>query len=161
MKKILYLHGLESAQGGKKVSFLSAKGAVHAPAMNYRAHDLHQQLVDIMEGFTPNLIIGSSMGGYIADIIGARYDIQTLLFNPALHSRSFEPEIDTSIWTSNSACVTTCFVLLGIGDLVVDSKATEIMLAHKKRYIIQKGPHEHQTSFDLFTETYNKLEHHF
>lgn len=161
MKKILYLHGLESSQGGPKVDFLSTKGEVCAPAMNYRADDLNQQVVDMMEQFEPNLIIGSSMGGYVADILGVRYDIQTLLFNPALHGRSFEPTIDTSILTTDATCVTTCFVLLGLGDLVINPETTEIMLAHKKRYILHKGAHGHRTSLDLFMETYNKLEQYF
>ena len=37
MKKILYLHGLESEQGGPKVSFLATKGMVYAPEMNYES----------------------------------------------------------------------------------------------------------------------------
>ena len=35
MKKVLYLHGLESKQGGSKVEYLASKGAVFAPEMDY------------------------------------------------------------------------------------------------------------------------------
>ena len=36
MKKILYLHGLESKQGGLKVEYLATQGAVFAPDMDYK-----------------------------------------------------------------------------------------------------------------------------
>ena len=42
MKKILYLHGLESEPGGTKVSFLATKGTVYAPAMDYKTLDLDE-----------------------------------------------------------------------------------------------------------------------
>ena len=34
------------------------------------------------------MIIGSSMGGYVADVIGSRLGVDVLLFNPALHNRT-------------------------------------------------------------------------
>ena len=42
MKKIVYLHGLESEPGGTKVSFLATKGRVYAPAMDYETLDLDE-----------------------------------------------------------------------------------------------------------------------
>ena len=84
MKKILYLHGLESEPGGTKVSFLSSKGMVYAPAMNYESLNLHEFILTLG---IPDLIIGSSMGGYVADVIGSRLGVDVLLFNPALHNR--------------------------------------------------------------------------
>jgi predicted esterase YcpF (UPF0227 family) len=42
MKRIIYLHGLESEPGGPKVSFLAEKGMVYAPAMDYETLDLHE-----------------------------------------------------------------------------------------------------------------------
>ena len=79
MKKILYLHGLESEPGGTKVSFLATKGTVYAPAMDYKTLDLDEFIHTLG---MPDLIIGSSMGGYVADIIGSRLGSDVLLFNP-------------------------------------------------------------------------------
>ena len=39
MKKIVYLHGLESKAGGPKVDFLATKGMVYAPEINYNTLD--------------------------------------------------------------------------------------------------------------------------
>ena len=93
MKKVLYLHGLESKQGGLKVDFLANEFCVHAPAMDYKNPMLQNELEFIMRQFDPDLIIGSSMGGYIADLIHKKFDIPAILFNPALHSRDTGPSI--------------------------------------------------------------------
>ena len=36
IKKIVYLHGLESKAGGPKVDFLATKGLVYAPEINFK-----------------------------------------------------------------------------------------------------------------------------
>ena len=58
---------------------------VYAPAMDYETLDLNEFILTLG---MPDLIIGSSMGGYVADIIGSRLGVDVLLFNPALHSRT-------------------------------------------------------------------------
>ena len=91
MKKILFLHGLESERGGPKVDFLSSVTYVHAPAMNYKKKNWSiDKLIDLVDECNPDLIIGSSMGGYLADILGSYTGIEVLLFNPALHSRTID-----------------------------------------------------------------------
>ena len=53
--KILYLHGLESPQGGPKVDFLTTQCFVHAPEMDYTRHDVFDFLVKTVMNL--NLII--------------------------------------------------------------------------------------------------------
>jgi len=45
MKKIVYLHGLESEPGGTKVSFLAEKGMVYAPEMNYESLIMNNPII--------------------------------------------------------------------------------------------------------------------
>ena len=97
MKKILYLHGLESKQGGEKVGFLAGQACVYAPAMDYREEDLHGKVHNMIMKFKPDLLIGSSMGGYVAHEFAKAFNLPAVLLNPALHSRSFEPDLDTYI----------------------------------------------------------------
>jgi predicted esterase YcpF (UPF0227 family) len=73
MKKVLYLHGLESKQGGPKVDFLTKEFCVYAPEMDYKDPMLQNWVYFVMRQFNPDLIIGSSMGGYIADILAEKY----------------------------------------------------------------------------------------
>ena len=44
MKKVLYLHGLESDQGGPKVDYLSSKYLVCAPKLDYKDPNCFQNI---------------------------------------------------------------------------------------------------------------------
>jgi len=88
MKKVLYLHGLESGQGGPKVDYLTTQGAVMAPKMDYTRKGLFTEMVQLVEEFDPDVIVGSSMGGYFGYMLAGLFKKKAVLFNPALHSRS-------------------------------------------------------------------------
>ena len=94
MKSVIYFHGLESKPGGIKVEFLdNAVDIVEAPAMDYTQKGVFKEWLDYVKTEQPDLIIGSSMGGYFAYELGKMFDIPVLLLNPALHSRSIEPKV--------------------------------------------------------------------
>ena len=149
MKKIVYLHGLESEAGGPKVSFLAEKGMVYAPEMNYESLNLHEFILTLG---MPDLIVGSSMGGYVADVIGSRLGVDVLLFNPALHSR----EIAVNHEYYNNKYKRT--IILGTEDDVIDPELT------KKLWSIHGNEAEydeiegmgHRTPLDVFINMYNK-----
>ena len=149
MKKIVYLHGLESEAGGPKVSFLAEKGMVYAPEMNYETLDLDEFILTLG---MPDLIIGSSMGGYVADIIGSRLGVDVLLFNPALHNREIDPEYE---YYSNGYKRT---IVLGTEDNVINPEIT------KKLWSVHGNNAEfdevegmgHRTPLDVFINMYNK-----
>ena len=149
MKKILYIHGLESEQGGPKVDYLSNNCYVHAPSMNYKTLDLHKF---ILPDYIPDLIIGSSMGGYVADIIGSRLGVDVLLFNPALHSR----EIAVNHEYYNNKYKRT--IILGTEDDVIDPELTKkLWSVHGNVAIIDEVEGMgHRTPLDVFINMYNK-----
>jgi len=149
MKKIVYLHGLESEAGGPKVSFLAAKGMVYAPAMNYESLNLHEFILTLG---IPDLIIGSSMGGYVADVIGSRLGVDVLLFNPALHSRTIPVSHE---YYSNKYKRT---IVLGTEDDVIDSELTKkLWSVHGNEAIHDEVEGMgHRTPLDVFINMYNK-----
>ena len=153
MKKIIYLHGLESDPGGPKVSFLAEKGTVYAPAMNYESLDLHEFILTLG---MPDLIIGSSMGGYIADIIGSILGVDVLLFNPALHSRSIDFDFDNDTPYGGENYKRT--IILGTEDDVINPKMTKKL----RPYFDNSAKFEeiegmgHRTPLDVFINMYNK-----
>ena len=125
MKKVLYLHGLESDQGGPKVDYLADNCYVHAPEMDYTRKDIFPYLIQMMEDFDPDLIIGSSMGGYAAYMLSGFYGTPIIAFNPALHSRKFDPKFPNK--------VQTCYpgktkIILGEEDTVIDPNTTKKMI---------------------------------
>ena len=125
MKKVLYLHGLESDQGGPKVDYLADNCYVHAPEMDYTHKDIFPHLIQMVEDFDPDLIIGSSMGGYAAYMLSGFYGTPIIAFNPALHSRKFDPKFPNK--------VQTCYpgkakIILGEEDTVIDPNTTKKMI---------------------------------
>jgi predicted esterase YcpF (UPF0227 family) len=74
----------------------------------------------------PDLIIGSSMGGYIADMIGSKLGVDVLLFNPALHSRSIECDFDNGIGYGGESYKRT--IVLGTEDNVINPEMTKAIV---------------------------------
>jgi predicted esterase YcpF (UPF0227 family) len=156
MKKVLYLHGLESKQGGKKVDFLAKEFMVHAPKMDYKDPNLEIKLYEIMTTFKPNLIIGSSMGGYVADTYARQYGLPAILFNPALHNRSFEPAMEPEIFDEDEIVKQRKIVVLGKQDEVIPPYITKIMLENNHYYEIVLEEIAHQIPLNIFIDTINK-----
>lgn len=150
--KVWYLHGLESKAGGPKVDFLKeVADEVYAPAMDYTNHRLFGELYrKIIKEGKPDLIIGSSMGGYFADAIASHFDIEVLLFNPALHSRSIKINIPygETNWDRN--------FVVGMEDDVIDPKATRVYKDLAKSWTEIEGM-GHRTTLNVFKDIYNKL----
>ena len=149
---VWYLHGLESAVGGPKVEFLHENAdKVYAPKMDYNHPEMFSSLLKLAKYNKPDLIIGSSMGGYFADAIGSHLDIEVLLFNPALHSRSIEPEGVTygeTNWERN--------FVVGTEDDVIDPKLTKVLaeISHSWTEIEGMG---HRTPLTVFKDIYKKI----
>jgi uncharacterized protein len=127
MKKILYLHGLESKQGGEKVGFLAGQACVYAPAMSYADSNIEKQLIKIVKAFKPDVIIGSSMGGYSAMLLGNYFNIKTIAFNPAFHSRTFDPNFN-KLSNADPDLGFTPVVVLGMEDKVINPLLTKEIL---------------------------------
>ena len=153
MKKVLYLHGLESKQGGPKVEFLANEFCVHAPAMDYTDPYLAVKVAHIMENFQPDLIIGSSMGGYVADILAEKSGTPAILFNPALHNRSFEPAISYPVYGEEADLQVRKVVVLCKNDEVIPPYITKLMLENNFNYKIVLEEMGHQTPLNIFIDT--------
>jgi hypothetical protein len=155
MKKVLYLHGLESKQGGKKVDFLANEFCVHAPTMDYKNLMVQNELEFIMRQFDPDIIIGSSMGGYTANILAQKYGKPAILFNPALHNRSFEPAIEPLVAGEEADLQDRKIVVLGKNDEVIPPYITKIMLENNRNYEIIIEEMGHRTPLNIFIDTIN------
>ncbi len=74
-KRVLFLHGLESSNVCSKVDFLKEVSDCYAPAINYADPYIEDLLLKMVRAFNPNVIIGSSMGGYSALLLGNYFGI--------------------------------------------------------------------------------------
>ena len=157
MKSILYLHGLESSNICDKVDFLKENANVVAPSIDYSDPGLEEKLFYIVEKFEPDVIIGSSMGGYVGMMLANKYDIDCVLFNPAIHSRPMEPNLRSLIYDGPKHGLNSV-VVLGLEDEVIDPKVTVKLLEESEIDVTyEMYPFlGHRVPFDVFVNIYNK-----
>jgi uncharacterized protein len=65
---------------------------VYDPYIDYAQPKIYETIKNEIIQFKPDFIIGSSMGGYFAFEMAQEINCPAILFNPALHSRSMEPD---------------------------------------------------------------------
>jgi hypothetical protein len=150
--KVAYLHGLESDPGGPKVEWLRDNfDKVYAPAMNYKNDDTFSIVFGEIRKMKPDFIIGSSMGGYFSYLIGKALGIPTVLFNPAFHSRSFDPNV-TEFNGSN-----VNHLYLGDNDTVINPSKTKGLIG-KMQGSFKKNSYKggHRVPFGVFKNAVNK-----
>ncbi|MBP4142122.1 alpha/beta hydrolase [Flavobacterium sp. P4023] len=96
---LLYLHGLESKLSPEKRDVLERFATVIAPDMDYNSDpNIFKLLLKNNNEHSFDLIMGSSMGGFMAYYIANTIKCPALLFNPALPHRPIAqniPEIDS------------------------------------------------------------------
>ncbi len=82
--KILFLHGLESAPGGKKPKFLESLGHdVLNPALLKEDFEASVQIAQkIYDNESPDVVVGSSRGGAVAMALEG-VSVKTVLIAPA------------------------------------------------------------------------------
>ena len=153
MQSVLYFHGLESQPGGLKVEYLNQNfDFVDAPAMDYRKKDLFEDWLEYVKTEKPDLIIGSSMGGYFAYALASHTGIPVLLFNPALHNRSFDVE---GVYLGEFKPEGK--VILGKKDDVIDPSITKAMLKDSNLEIEEIKEMEHRIPLDIFINEIKNL----
>jgi uncharacterized protein len=142
---ILFLHGLESNLSPEKRIVLEQYGQVTAPDLDYRSNpDMIQTLYDAYKNQHPDVIIGSSMGGFAAFHLTKHIKVPALLFNPALPIRSLGQHIPA---TENTHDNLLQFVL-GAKDDTVSSE-------ENLKYIMTSVPRLH----DIKIHIIHDLEH--
>ena len=146
---VLYLHGLESKPTGPKMQYLKDRFTnYYAPEIDYEDPDAYEEILDLCIAEEFDMIIGSSMGGYFAHAIGTTLGTPVIMFNPALHSRSFNPYgVVCGEKPIDGVCV------LGMDDDVIDPTTTYNMLKNDEKLAIM--PIEgmgHRTSFEKFVK---------
>ena len=152
--KIAYLHGLESNNIGKKNDWLRTLASIYDPLIDYKEENIYTKLKTEIEKFQPELIIGSSMGGYFAYHIAKELNIPALLFNPALHSRTFEPDMTGLIHSENDPSIQ---IIVGENDSVIEPRKTIEIIENKPNIKLTTYDHGHRTPYDVFMEETEKL----
>lgn len=118
MTDILYFHGLDSSLSDEKRNILNPFGNVIAPTFNYRDPKVLLGITDLFDDLDieTTVVIGSSFGGYLANVFSVSYDMPCLLFNPALAYRSVDLALEMPL---DKDILNLSFVVLGKQDEVI------------------------------------------
>jgi uncharacterized protein len=156
-KRVLYLHGLESSNVCEKVDFLRERANVLAPSIDYNNPNLENELMYMVFSFEPDLIIGSSMGGHVGLMLANYYNIDAIVFNPAIHSRPIELKLD-KLEAREPSFNFQPVVVLGLEDDVINPLITKEILDDALFYcdIEEVEALGHRIPFDVFVNIYNK-----
>ena len=160
MKRILFLHGLESKANCDKVGFLRSLGhIVNSPKIDYREDNCYDNLKTLVKYNTYDVIIGSSMGGWVAWHLGKDLGIPVLLLNPAVHSRSINIDIEP-VRESKASKV---FLAVGLADDIIDPDTTiDWLNKHDKldwnMNNTYKAIYGHRTSVERFIDIWVHFE---
>ena len=149
----LYLHGLNSTNINDRTDWLSQFGRVINPLMAYQNLPLdYAKLEKLVKKYHPDVIVGSSMGGYFGFHLGNYFGLPTVLFNPAL--------IMTTIVKPHIKPMAICgfhHISLGNNDDVIPPMTTKNILKYwqvpHQIYPVDLG---HETPIEIFTAVCQK-----
>ena len=149
----LYLHGLNSVNQNRRTDWLEQFGKVVNPLLSYRnIPETFQYLEKLVKKYRPDVIVGSSMGGYFGFHLGNYYRIPTLLLNPAL-------VMTLLVRPDNRLLATDTKHNISIGkyDTVIRPKITlQLLKEWQLPYQIFAYETEHQTPFEVFVDAAEK-----
>lgn len=155
---ILYYHGLDSFLSDDKKNILETFGKVTAPRYDYRNPDVLQNINNSFDGSLENtVLIGSSFGGYIANLLALGYDLPCLLFNPALAFRSIDLAQDLPF---NSNIKSLSYIVLGKKDKVINYADNLAFIKENFKgplQIVIEENMEHRVPVDIFEKHVKKF----
>lgn len=154
--KIFFIHGLESkGPSPEKVNFLKTISDVLAPTINWKSESpdkIWNNLINQIIKFKPDMLIGSSMGGYAAYCLGEHLKINTILFNPPIHHRS----IDMNFKFNQNFIKHRIF--FGSTDTVVDRDLViKELINHQANFTSDIYNGGHQVKLDVFKKSISKI----
>ena len=144
-KNILYLHGLDSKLSPEKREILQYYGCVIAPDLDYfNKKNTIDSLYQEFKNQNIDVIIGSSMGGFIGFYLSKLLNKPCLVFNPALPYRSVEQIVPMIEFDLNNFIQ----IVIGNKDIIVNSK-------ENINYILNNITSDNSISIQII----NQLEH--
>lgn len=154
--KIAYLHGLDSNTQNPKNDWLRTLATVYDPEIDYRATGIYQRIFNELKAFQPDVILGSSMGGFFAYHMARSLNLPMLLFNPALSYRSFTPDMQGWTFAVDQPYMQLAF---GENDDLLPWKDTLNWLREQpySNYGFSVGDHGHQTPLGFFQQEVNTI----
>lgn len=125
MLNIYYCHGFASQfdPGSSKIEALSKLGPVYGHNIDYTkpVDEIVQQCIDKLIEADIDIIIGTSMGGWLASVAGSRTGVPFVAINPAIEpSQTLRRHIGKGVDYQGNKYELTSSVVSGYGPLPTD-----------------------------------------
>lgn len=154
-QNILYYHGLNSQLSPEKKLILERFGNVVAPLIDYQAignigNAIEKYADELINGI--DVIVGSSMGGLTGYHVAQKYNVPSLLFNPAFYHNSVG-WVKDSVAGSDNNRTAVAYMVLGKKDDVILYKPNLKFIEthiHEPKRIITENDMGHQIPLNLF-----------
>ena len=151
--KILFLHGLESKLNAPKRKVLEQYGTVQAPDLEYKSDpNIIPKMQQHIAEWQPDVLIGSSMGGFTGFFLAQMTGIPALLYNPAVLSGRRYQIVPENLPAHFNAPVQ--IILGGIDPLVPPEATLDFLKTHypnEKHFHIKTIPEmAHRIPFEVF-----------
>ncbi len=144
-----FLHGLESKPvSDKSKAVEKIFDYSYTPAMDYKNPNMFNEVLQEIKDRKIDLLVGSSMGGWFSYCISTLTGIPTILFNPALQGRLYDPMVKQGTTPAKHT------IILGRKDNIINPQKTyewfkENGIGNAKFYWEGIG---HRTPIDIFTK---------
>lgn len=149
---ILILHGYESSHNPPRLKKLQQYDIIN-PKLNFSDPNLFNEICKIIATTNPDLIVGSSMGGYLGYYVAKKTNVPALLFNPAMietNTGAIKPII---IDYKSNVPIT---IISGVYDAVVDTDKLERWFKQNyNNYVFVKEQFEHQIPDNIYIKYVN------
>jgi hypothetical protein len=122
MLNLLYLHGLNGCLSDEKQEVLNKYFKVFAPTIDYVSEDVNRIINEIIMNNRIDLVMGTSMGGYVGYHTSRRLNVPCLLFNPAIFYKSVE--INFAPVNDYESFKNRMVIVLGKKDNIIDCNHT-------------------------------------
>ena len=156
--KILFLHGLDSKPYQDRIAILSKYGEVDMPFIDYRKmNDTFAKMEKHVKSFSPDIIVGHSMGGLLAYHLCNKYKVKCLMFMPAFFSSNAKflciPKDEDGLYGQHDDML----AVIGSHDDAVDNEATKRVLPADKIEVIDSGHKLAPTVLEYWFKKFNDL----
>ncbi|MCD4696572.1 MAG: hypothetical protein K8S16_10070 [Bacteroidales bacterium] len=157
--KTLYLHGLDSHPMPEKNEVMKKAGLdITALHINYREKlGFYETFKDTAKRKNIKFIIGSSLGGYIGNVLAEDLELPCLLFNPAMnYTDVFYSKIPV---IENPKCPTR-FIVLGENDANINPNYTlKVFNEKEKQCLSQRIITCHWLGHQIDLRTFEEMVH--
>lgn len=171
--KILNIHGYNGSPDNSAKTALEALGhTVVSPSINYDSESpesIIEKLSSVLCDNSPDIIVGTSLGGFFAAVLSARNDLPVILVNPCLmpfvtlKNLGYKGDVKKFVplfWELSALKPYNTSTIVGGKDEIINHEITKALLDNERFDVFPDGKHSGATLplKEFFSKTIEHIE---